>query len=365
MDKFRIKIDEKSLFYGIYNNFLKGEVMTSATPINQSKNPLKWHQDIMKLINFDLGYKGNIPDMLLKQCLRKTTSKAESKLIGLYIFDNVYLDGKKLNCNYSYALYIKQEIDEYIRKRDGSYGHNTHLGRMKLHYPKQLIYTYDGFNINNAEILNSILKQNGGFAFIVRGFEIDIKNHSINFITSCIGLEGILLSNVFKIQKGVGKKLLLDSINFEAQDIDTDTLIISPTIKSSVQGDNVFDDLKKVQKENGDIGEKYVFENLDDIVKTYAKDAYHTSKDFPTSPYDIEYTDVDGNKQYIEVKSTSGSKGIFNMSCGELKFMQQYKDCYKLILVTEVKNPIPKIKILNCDQILKLKKTYPSTRFYA
>ena len=51
MSKFKIKIDEKSLYFGIYNDYEMGEVMTSSTPINQSKNPEKWHKDIIKLID--------------------------------------------------------------------------------------------------------------------------------------------------------------------------------------------------------------------------------------------------------------------------------------------------------------------------
>ena len=54
----------------------------------------------------------------------------------------------------------------------------------------------------------------------------DTEKKSINFLTSLIGLKGTFLSNVFKIQKGVGKKLLLDEINLEAQDISTDSLIV-------------------------------------------------------------------------------------------------------------------------------------------
>ena len=49
--KFRFKIDEKSLFYGLYNDYVRGQTATVSTPINQSKDPDKWHKDIMKLLN--------------------------------------------------------------------------------------------------------------------------------------------------------------------------------------------------------------------------------------------------------------------------------------------------------------------------
>ena len=91
---------------------------------------------------------------------------------------------------------------------------------------------------------------------------------------------------------------------------------------------------------------------------------YHTSVDFPQSPYDIEYI-LNGKKQYAEVKSTSGIKPVFNMSAGELKFMEKYKDSYILYMVTEVKEAFPKYKAYTYENIMKMRKEYPSVRFYA
>ena len=87
------------------------------------------------------------------------------------------------------------------------------------------------------------------------------------------------------------------------------------------------------------------------------------SKDYSTSPYDIEYMEG-GVKKFLEVKATSGTKGIFNMSSGEIKFMTKYKDYYTLILITEVKEAFPKTTTLKYDNIIKLKCEHPSTRFF-
>lgn len=54
------------------------------------------------------------------------------------------------------------------------------------------------------------MKQNWGFAFIVRGFEYYEDTKTLNFITFLIGPTGIPLSTVFRRQKGVGKKLMID-----------------------------------------------------------------------------------------------------------------------------------------------------------
>ena len=357
--KFRFKIDEKSLFYGLYNDYAKGQTATVSTPINQSKDPNKWHKDIMKLFTSGLESK-NIPQELINKCLNKTTSQANSKLVYFYEFKEIYIDNIKLNCDSSFALYVKEEIDEIIINKKGKPVPNTHLGRQKLHYPISLHFNAYGYNIDNTKVLNAILDQNGGFAFVVRGFECDTKNKSINFITSLIGL---LLSNVFKKQKGVGKKLLINEINLEAQDIILDDDVLISTDYETPTHNTNFDQINKSRIINGKLGEQFVFKHILELINVYIKDIVHTSIEYPTSPYDIEYTE-NGIKKYIEVKSTSGTKEIFNMSSGEIKFMKRYKDNYILILVTEVTSAFPKTKQFTCDQVLSLKQEYPSIRFY-
>ena len=370
MSKIRFKIDEKSLYFGIYNNYEKGEVMTSSTPINQSKNENKWHKDIINFMNSGLDHDSEIPQGLLLQLTRKTTSQAKTRINHLFVFDKIAFNGKILRCDSEFAIYVKEEIDEIIKRRDGSLGPNTHLGRLKLHYPSKIKYDRDGFNINNKDVLNSILEQNGGFAYIVRGFEIDLQTRTLNFVISLIGLKGIFLSSVFKIAKGIGKKLLLDEINLEAQDLASDSMVIIATNslnnESSERDFDTFrENLRKTQVENGNLGENYIFDHLAEFVDTEIFDPYHTSKHYPTSPYDIEYVDNMGVTHYIEVKSTSGSRGIFNMSSGEIKFMKEYKDSYMLLLVTNVRSQYPDVKKFNSSNILKLRKEYPTTRFYA
>lgn len=365
MRKIRFKIDEKSLYFGIYNNYEKGEVMTSSTPINQSKDPSKHRKDIINFMNSGLEVSGNIPNDLLSQLTRKTTSQAKTRINKLFVFDKITINGKELNTSYQFAIYVKEEIDPIIKRRDGTMGPNTHLGRMKLHYPSKVKYNRNGYNINNKEILNAIIQQNGGFAYIVRGFEVDTETKTLNFITSLIGLNGIFLSSVFKIAKGVGKKLLLDEINLEAQDLASDSFVIVATNTNNNQSTDInFEQLRKTQVENGKLGEKYVFEHISEYVSGTINDLYHTSSHYPTSPYDIEYIDENGDTQYVEVKATSGSKEVFNMSSGEIKFMNTYKDKYTLILVTNVRSSFPTIKTYQADKIMRLRKEYPSIRFY-
>ena len=45
--------------------------------------------------------------------------------------------------------------------------------------------------------------------------------------------------------------------------------------------------------------------------------------------------------------------------------MEKYKEEYKLYMVTEVKEEFPKYSEYVYDDIMKMRKEYPSVRFYA
>ena len=368
MSILRFKIDEKSLFYGIYNDYEKGQTATVATPLNQSNDEKKWRHDIMRLFEEDINCK-TIPDRLTDICLRKTTSQANSVIDYFYEFNNIYLDGVKINTDSSFGMYVKRETDRVIVRRDGSLGQNTHYGRLKLHYPLGLKFKNDGFNIDNKAVLEAIIKANGGFAYVVRGFEVDTSKRSLNFLTAMVGIQGVHLSSVFRIQKGVGKKLMLKEI--QRGQVDSTTLLnledgyLVEEDYTQFETETDFDALHKVQAKNGAKGEKYVLNNLESILGTKCSEVYHTSQEFKKSPYDIEYIDTDGIKQYLEVKSTSGTKKYFNMSKYEINFMEKYENRYLLILVSEVNNVMPTINKYRRGQILSMKKEYPTTRFFA
>lgn len=364
--KLRFRIDEKSLFYGLYNDYERGQTATVSTPINQSLDPAKWRNDIIALYNSGLSADvSGLPSELVKRCLRKTTSQANSKIIHFFNFSTILVDGVKIDCDSEFALYVKEEIDEFITNKKGDRVRNTHLGRQKLHYPISLRFTESGFNINNDSVLNTILKNNGGFAFFVREMECDTNNKSINFITTIVGLEGTPLSSVFKIQKGIGSKTIIGNPDFDGSQLSPEDY---KEIMDMAKGDGLnpnnidFKKLNEAREANGAKGEKFVFDNILNIIDSYITDVEHVSQKFPTAPYDIEYIQ-NGVKKYIEVKATSGTKKVFYMSAAERMFMLSNKDNYTLILITKVNENVPKVDVYTCNQILSLKQDYPSVRF--
>ena len=333
--KYSFDIDEKSLFRGVKNDFAKGQSPTVHTPLNQSKDENKWHNDVYAFIE---GYPSeeieSLPEYLKVKCMPKTTSQASSKIVGFYIFSKFALDGVEFEVDSTFAMYVKEETSEFIVKRDGSMGVNTHIGRQKLHYPMSLIYVSGCYNINNAKVLDKILEENGGFAYVVNGFDFDTDTKILNFRTTMIGPEGVLLSNVFKRKKGVGTKLLIDGVDITQYDI------VSPkkgilTQEESNAFVKTLEKIAKSSRKNGMIGEEYVYKNINHIFGWNTDKKRHVSKDYPQSPYDIECV-VNGETWYIEVKSTKGNKKTFYMSKGERKFMDKYDQHYRLVLVTNV-----------------------------
>ncbi len=335
--KYSIVIDEKSLYRGVKNDFSKGQTPTVHTPLNQSKDEKKWRKDIYDFLN-GCGSEDitKLPKRLYDKCLPQTTSKASSKIAGFYIFSKFALDGVPFFVDYSFAMYLKEETSESIIQRDGKVSMNTHLGRQKLHYPISLAHITDGYNIDNRVVLDQIIKENGGFAYVVNGFDYDTETMTLNFKTTMIGLEGVLLSNVFKRQKGIGVKLLVDGIGLDKLSI----VSTADKVLTKEENNTFISSLEKIQKSsrsNGQKGEDFVFDNIEKIIGKKPEEKVHISKKYPLSPYDIECI-INGVKMYIEVKSTEKEKKVFFMSKGERQFMEKYEKQYLLVLVTNVKS---------------------------
>lgn len=329
-------IDEKSLYRGIKNDYKRGQSATIATPLNQAKSKDKWRKPIYDFLD---GYPSEdivaLPDILKDKCLKNTTSRAECKLIYFITFSKFSIDGVPFDVDASFAMYVKEEISETITKRNGEIGKNTHKGRQRLCYPIGLIHQTNGYKIDNSKVLDKIIEVNGGFAYVVNGFDVNAENGTLNFRTTMVGLDGVFLSNVFKRAKGVGVKLNVNGINFDENLFSKR----KDSVLSATESNTFFKTLEKIQSsrmDNGIKGEEYVFKNIGKILGLRNIECpVHISQKYPQSPYDIECS-VEGVRKYIEVKSTSGNKKVFLMSQGERKFMEKYDKDYILVLVINV-----------------------------
>ena len=172
------------------------------------------------------------------------------------------------------------------------------------------------------------------------------------------------MSNVFKRQKGVGIKLLVNGINLEKE--------VFASSANDILTDNenkafmaTLEKIQKSSRHNGKIGEEYVFDNIEKILGEKIENKVHISKKYPQSPYDIECF-VNGKKLYVEVKSTDQEKQTFYMSRGERKFMDKYDDFYFLVLVTNVKSNRKKSFKYKRNDIIdedKMKQEHQSIKF--
>lgn len=355
MKDLKFKISETSLRYGIYRNYSKGHTPSVETELNQSTNPSKWRKDILELRNMKCRlHNDTIPNDLYEACLKH--KKNDTKVTDIFVFDKFLVNGEKININSSFCMYIKEETSKTANVLSASSNENTHYGRLMIHYPTSFSYKKDGLNIDNKDVLETIMKSNGNYAFVVNGFIYNDETRTLNFLITLVGPYGILQTTVFKEGKGVGKKLkVVDNLSFDSNEI----VVVKQnpvTGASSVEIEQV----NRVRTSNGLKGEEFIFSILSETLSD-ENDLLHTSKIYKYSPYDIEFIE-DGVKKYVEVKTTQSDKEIFNLSSGELKFINEHKDNYILYMVTNINSDFPKYKKYTYRDIQKMKMVPTSYR---
>ncbi|MBA7639043.1 hypothetical protein ES703_46699 [subsurface metagenome] len=115
--------------------------------------------------------------------------------------------------------------------------------------------------------------------------------------------------------------------------------------------------VKKQTKEIGFLGEKYVYGML---VKKYTKDkvvwASQYARMVNVNPegrddigYDIWYSDESGKRHYVEVKASKDDELAFFISKTEMRFSEEHKSNYEVVLVLNVCNK--NRKFLNLGKI--------------
>ena len=121
----KFKISETSLRYGIYNNYAKGHTASVETELNQSKDPNKWRNDILKLRELNCRLADNkIPEGLISACLK--SKKNDTIVTDVFVFDKILVNGEPLDVDASFCMYIKEETSQTANVLNASSNVNTH-----------------------------------------------------------------------------------------------------------------------------------------------------------------------------------------------------------------------------------------------
>ena len=112
MKKVVLPIDTKSLYFNIKNDNLKGHTPTVATPLKKTYKNFKL-EDILLLKSkeIDITNKSELIELLVKH------SKSKVLIKNVYEFKRLSVNGKQINVDCSFGLYVKI----YLRRRECKY----------------------------------------------------------------------------------------------------------------------------------------------------------------------------------------------------------------------------------------------------
>lgn len=334
MSIIKLPIDTKSLYFNINNDNKLGHTPTVATPLKKVSHDCKM-EDILSLQEreIDVSYKNELIDLLTKHSKTKTIIKK------IYVFNNLTVNGIRINSLYSYGCYIKEEVDPT----------KVQFGRLKLHYPSKFVYKDNEIDINNKEIYRAISNILGNYAFLIRAFEYNTRTNSLNFDALIVGENGIPYSKVFINQKGTGNKFNL-IFNEDADDYDKEIIALKKSFEEEVGPHNYLSYVKSMKAIAADIIQKNLQTELELIYLQY-----------PYSLFDFCYME-DGIKKYGILRVTATKQKYFNISIAQQVFLSANKDIAKIFLITNVfENPA--LTIYKNADLIKLNKKINSLKY--
>lgn len=315
MQIINLPIDTKSFYYNIKNDNISGHTATVATPIKQGNSINNKLMQVYKIpMQIDFQSKPELVKELTKN------SKSQIKITNVFSFKNIRVNGKKIKNIKSFCFYIKEEIDP----------EKAQFGRLKLHYPISLKYEDNEIDIDNKSVINTISDYLHNYAFIVTAFEYDLDDDYLNFKVTIIGEYSIPYSKVFINNKGVGNKYT--SIFDEYAD-SYDMEIISlkkyyDKYNETIDPSNYREAISK----NDFIADCLVEKKL--IAEGFAN-IKNISSEYTYSLYDFSY-EKDNEVKYLMVFNTSTSNKYFNISAKKLKFLNDFSEDTKIILITNI-----------------------------
>lgn len=332
----RLPIDVKSMYYNIKNDNETGHTATVSTPVKQYGSTNEELTGVFRIPeNINLVTKEGIIGKILAK------SRAEAKIVNVYVFDKISVNGQEIIGVPSFCFYIREEIAEgYI-----------HCGRQKLHYPLTFRYSDYEIEIDNKAVIKAIADKLNDYAFIVEAFEYDTCKGILNFDATVIGYKDIPYSKVFINKRGTGGKFTV-VFSEEAESYDSEIIALRQKLGYG-----------NVSPENFNAVVKRNKEKADDLVKQYifskgTEDVRHLTDEYPYALYDFEYT-LNGIKRYAIVRFTSTKTQYFNLPANKIKFCVDFSKEASVILVCDV-NGLPEIYEYGINEMNRMSKTINS-----
>ena len=339
MSVIRLPIDVKSLFFNIKNDNKTGHTATVATPLKQGASV---REELSRIMEIPENINSFSREELISKILAK--SRAQAKIVGLFVFDKISVNGVPLDEVNSFCMYIRKETDPG----------NVHFGRQKIHYPSSLVFEDNYVTINNKSIMKSVSAFLRGYAFLIEAFEYDTDTGILNFDATIVGENDIPYSKVFINRRGVGNKFT--SHFTEISDI-YDMEIIALREK---HGYDVVtpENFNEIISANTAIAHSLA---IDYLTSTGAENIRVLKEEYPYALYDIQYTE-NGVRKYAIVKQTATKSKYFSLPLSKIQFCNDFSNQALLLLVTDV-NGTPQIYRYMIDDLNRLNKSINSITY--
>lgn len=336
MSEFTFALDVKSFYFNIENDNEKGHTATVATVLKQGKS-------INPALSLFEASSSNIPltcTSLISECTKN--SKTEVRINNILVFDDIYLNGEKIDTGCQFCIYLKQEIDKT----------KVQYGRIKLHYPISLKYSDYQYDIDNRMVLDMISSRLHDYAFLVSKFQLFDKPGKINFITSLIGPNKIPYSKVFLNYKGDANQKFNQIFNEIAGNYEIEAPLMRQygipgieLINPSTYG-RAYDYCKRKAIK--------LFEET--LEQSGAKDIQVHTDQYPYDICDIEAIE-NGEKHYFIINFTATKQDYFFISVEKYIMAQKFKGLAYVILVKSILSDSPIIQRYESSELSSFEKT--------
>lgn len=339
MSIIRLPIDVKSLYFNIKNDNKTGHTATVATPLKQGASI---REGLSRIMEIPENINSFSREELISKILAK--SRAQAKIVGLYVFDRLSVNGVELDEYVSFCMYIREETDPQ----------NVHYGRQKIHYPSSLRFEDNHITIDNRQVLRAVSEHLHNYAFLIEAFEYDTDSRILNFDATIVGEPNIPYSKVFINRRGVGNKFT--SHFTEVSDI-YDTEIIS--LREKYGYDAVTpENFNEIIAENTAIAHSLT---INFLKSSSAENIRVLKEEYPYALYDVQYTE-NGVRKYAIVKQTATKSKYFNLPLSKIQFCNDFSNQTLLLLVTDI-NGVPQIHKYSINELNRLNKSINSITY--